>query len=125
MVYVIARMWQLAMFSSIVPDEPIVSVDTRTPTSTSLSWTISSDSVVTGYRVMWERDISLGCPEPIEGSATTISSTTSFTIDELEEDSSYDITVTATNAAGNSEDTVTAITEESGENVAIIVVVSY
>ena len=123
MVYVIAYMWQLAMFSSIVPDEPNVSVDTRTPTSISLSWTISSDSVVAGYMVMWERDTTGECSDVNDGSATIGS--VGYTINGIEEDSSYDITVTAFNAAGNSEDTVTAMTEEAGENVAIIVVVSY
>ena len=113
------------IFCSSVPNQPNVSVDTRTPTSISISWTISSDSVVTGYRVMWERDISLGCPEPIEGSATTISSTTSFTIDELEEDSSYDITVIASNGAGNSEGTVTAMTEEASEKQPLLIYTEY
>ena len=125
MVYAIAYMWQLAMFSSIDPDEPIVSVGTRTPTSISISWTISSDSVVTGYMVMWGRDTSLGCPDVNGGSATITHSRTSYTVNELEEDSRYSITVTASNDAGSSEDTVTAMTLEAGENVAIIVVVSY
>ena len=62
------------------------------------------------YEVMWERDISIGCSDEDEGNATSIGEITG-----LQEDSSYTITVTASNSAGSSEDTVTAMTLEAGE----------
>ena len=54
-----------------------------------------------------------------EGSATITDGSTSYTITGLEEDSSYTITVTATNAAGNAvSDLVTGMTGETGEGLA-------
>ena len=68
----------------------------------SISWTISSDSVVKSYVVEW--DI---------GSDTLPNTTTSYTITGLEEGSSYSITVTAVNVAGSTDsNTVTATTPE-------------
>ena len=65
---------------------------------------------------MWQRDISGDCPDEDEGSMSITDGSTSYMITGLEEDSSYSITVTATNAAGSSavSDTVTAVTGEAG-----------
>ena len=88
---------------------------TATATSISLSWSVPSDSVVTSYEVMWQRDTTVGCPGGDEDSDTITG--TSYDITGLEEDSSYSITVRASNTAGSSEDsnTVTAMTLEAGE----------
>ena len=94
----------------IVPDPPVISVDSTTATSITLSGGVPSDSVADSYEVMWERDISIGCSDEDESSATSIGEITG-----LHEDSSYTITVTASNSAGSSEDTVTAMTLEAGE----------
>ena len=51
---------------------------------------------------MWQRDTSLGCSDENEGSTTITEGSTSYEIMGLEEDSSYSLTVTATNAAGSS-----------------------
>ena len=88
----------------------MISVDSTTPTSITLSGGVPSDSVADSYEVMWERDISIGCSDEDEGSATSIGEIT-----DLHEDSSYTITVTASNSAGSSEATVTAMTLEAGE----------
>ena len=93
-----------------VPDPPVISVVSTTATSITLSGGVPSDSVADSYEVMWERDISIGCSDEDEGSATSIGEITG-----LHEDSSYTITVTASNSAGSSEDTVTAMTMEAGE----------
>ena len=67
---------------------------------------------------MWERDTSGECPGMDEGSATIIGASASYTILRLEEDSSYTITVTATNAAGSAVSIpVTAMTGEEGEGL--------
>ena len=97
------------------PGQLDVSVTTIITTSITLSWSIPIGSVVTSYEVMWQRDTTVQCPDVNQGSATISGSSTRYTITGLEEDSSYDITVTANNNVGSSEDTVTAMTEEAGE----------
>ena len=69
---------------------------------------------------MWQRDTTVGCPGGDGGSATITD--TSYDIMGLEEDSSYTITVRASNTTGSSEDsnTVTAMTLEAGEIDAIV-----
>ena len=87
-----------------------------TATTISLSWSVSTGSVVDSYEVMWGRDTSRECPDEDESSATITDGSTSYTITGLEEDSSYTITVTANNAAGNAvSDTVTGMTGEAGK----------
>ena len=96
----------------------MLSVEFTSATAVSLSWSVPSGSVVEGYEVEWRRDTSGECPEEDEGSASiTDGSTTSYDIEGLEEDSRYNITVTASNGAGSSaaSNTVTAQTDEAGE----------
>ena len=101
-----------------VPGQPSVTVSSTTATTISLSWSVPSGSVVDSYEVMWERDTSEECPDEDEGSATITGGSTSYTITGLEEDSSYTITVTATNAAGSAvSDPVTGMTGEAGEGL--------
>ena len=103
-------------FTSAV-QTPLVSVDSTIATTISLSWT-SAGSEVDSYEVMWERDTSGECPDEDEGSAIITDGSTSYTITGLEEDSSYTITVTATNAAGSAaSDPVTGMTGEAGEGL--------
>ena len=64
---------------------------------------------------MWQRDTSVGCRDEDENSTTITEGSTSYEIMGLEEDSSYSLTVTATNAAGSSAVSETAMTEEAGE----------
>ena len=53
-----------------------------------------------------------------EGNATITGGFTNYTITELEEDSNYTITVTATNAAGSTDsDPVTGMTMKEGERL--------
>ena len=102
-----------AVLSSV--GAPEATVNSTTATTISLSWT-SAGSVVDSYEVMWERDTSGECPDEDEGSATITDGSTSYTITGLEEDSSYTITVTATNAAGSAAShPVSGTTEEIGE----------
>ena len=83
-----------------------------TATSITLSGAVPSDSVADSYEVTWQRDTSLECSEEDSGMATNVGEITG-----LEEDSSYSITVRASNTAGSSEDSnvVTAMTLEAGE----------
>ena len=66
--------------------------------------------------MMWQRDTSGECSDEDEGSTTITDGSTSCVIMGIEEDSSYSITVTATNSAGSAvSDAVTAVTLEAGE----------
>ena len=88
-----------------------------TATSISLSWT-SAGSEAVSYEVMWETDDIGGCSGGSDmDNATITDGSTSYDIIGLEEDSSYTITVTASNSAGSSvvSNTVTAMTLEAGE----------
>ena len=74
--------------------------------------------MVDSYEVIRERDISGECPDVDEGSSTITDGSTNYTITGLEEDSSYTITVTATNEAGSVVSVpVTAMTGEAGEGL--------
>ena len=97
----------------------VMSVGHTTPTTIPLSW-MSAGSVVDSYEVTWERDTSGECPVVDEDSATITGGSTSYTVSGLEEDSSYTITVTATNAAGSAVSVhVTAMTGEASEGLVI------
>ena len=98
-----------------VPGQPSVSVGSTIATSISLSWSVPSGSLVDSYEVMWERVTSGECPDEDEGSTTITGATTSQTIMELEEGSTYTITVTASNAIGSTvSDSVSGVTREIG-----------
>ena len=67
---------------------------------------------------MWETDDIGGCSGGSDMDSTTITvGSTSYDIMGLEEDSSYTITVTASNSAGSSaiSNTATAMTLEAGK----------
>ena len=92
-------------------------MDSTTPTTISLSWT-TSNSTADSYEVTWERDTSGECPDVDEDNATITSTSTSYTILGLQEDSNYIIIVTATNALGSAISVpVTAVTGEAGEGL--------
>ena len=66
--------------------------------------------------MMWQRDTSGECPDEDGDSISLTDGSTSYDIMGLEEDSSYSITVTASNAAGSTvSNTVIAMTLEAGE----------
>ena len=94
-----------------------MTADTTTATSITISWT-SAGSEDVSYEVMWQTDDVGGCSGGSDMGSTTITDgSTSYDITELEEDSTYSITVTASNSAGSSavSNTVTAMTMEAGE----------
>ena len=111
--------------SCAVPGQPTVSLVSAAATTISLSWSVPSGSVVTGYLIEWQRNTSIGCSD--EDQDNTTITDTSYTISGLEEDSRYTITVTASNTAGSSEisNSVTAVTEEAGERLSLLVVLVY
>ena len=101
----------------LLVEAPVLTADTTTATTITISWT-SAGSESVSYVVMWERDITIKCTGVSDMGSTTITDdSTSYDITELEEDSAYSITVTASNSAGSSavSNTVTAMTMEAGE----------
>ena len=102
-----------------VPDPPVITVDSTTATSITISGGVPSDSVANSYEVMWDTNDVGGCSGGSDMDSTTINSgsITSYEILELEEDSTYIITVTASNSAGSSGlgSPVTRMTMEAGE----------
>ena len=74
-----------------------------TATSISISWSVPSDSVVTSYEVVWQRDTSGDCPNEDQGNSTLTGGSTSYDLVGLEENSRYTVTLTASNEAGSSD----------------------
>ena len=65
--------------------------------------------------VNWERDTSGECLVENRGKRTFTNGYFSYTIEQLEENSNYTITLTAINAAGSAvSDPVTRLTKEAG-----------
>ena len=104
----------MPVYFTAVPGQPNTNVDSTTATSISVFWI--NGSVVDNYGIIWQRDTSAKCPDDEdEGSVSLTGGSTSYDIMGLEEDSSYKITVTASNAAGSSAVMTTAMTLEAGQ----------
>ena len=101
---------------SVSDSETDIRIDSLTAaaTSISLSWNVSNGTEEDIYEVMWKRNISVDCSDEDYGHTNITDGSTSYDIMGLEEDSSYTITVTASNSAGSSA-VVTAMTLEAGE----------
>ena len=115
------------MYHLLIVEAPVLTADMTTATTITISWT-SAGSEDVSYEVMWETDDVGGCSGGIDMGSTTITdSSTSYDniITELEEDSTYSITVTASNSAGSSavSNNVTAMTIEAGERLPLLVVI--
>ena len=88
-----------------------------TPTTIQLSW-ISSGPVVEIYMVSWMKDVSAKCSNNHRDTTTITDGSTSYIITELEEDSTYNITVTASIAAASAISTlVTGKTMKAGNGL--------
>ena len=101
----------------MIVEAPVLTAGTTTATTITISWT-NDDPMVTSYEVMWQTDDVGECSGGSDMDSITINDgSTSYDITDLEEDSTYSITVTASNSAGSSEvsNTVTAMTMEAGE----------
>ena len=73
-----------------------MTADTTTATTITISWT-SAGSESVSYEVMWERDITVGCSDEDEGSATITDDSMNYVITDLFGISDYIITVIASN----------------------------
>ena len=112
---------EFCMLHCTVPSAAVLT-GTPSPSSTNITITgsVPSGTVVTGFEVRWQRDTSVGCSDEDEG---TISETgafpNSYQISGLEPGNRYTITVNVSNAAGTApaSNSVTATTLETGESV--------
>ena len=107
------RLCSLSVPSAAVLDDPTI----VTTTFITITGSVSSGSVVTGFEVEWQRDTSVGCSDEDEDTIPVNGDFTSYTITGLEPGNRYTITVTVSNSAGTAPDsnTVTAMTLETGE----------
>ena len=104
-----------------VPGMPIANVSSATATTISLSWSVPNSSV-DNYVVTWKRDNAGECPVKHEGNRHITDGSLSYTIEQLEEDSNYTITLTAVNAAGRAVSVpVTGMTKEAGKGLTEII----
>ena len=101
-----------------VPGEPDVGVTNIEATSISLFWSVPSGTVVTSYKIEWERDTSADCPVPHQNSSIIYSSFTTahYDVVGLEEGSVYTFRVIAYNKAGTSEGKIADTTKPDSED---------
>ena len=92
-----------------------------TATTISLSWT-GAGSEIDSYVVMWETDNVGGCSGGSDMDSTTITDgSTSYDITELEEDSTYSITVIASNIMNSvNSEAINGMTQETSEPIFIV-----
>ena len=106
------RLCSLSVPSAAVLDDPTL----VTATFIRITGSVSSDSVVTGFEVEWQRDTSVGCSDVNERTISVNGDFTGYTIMGLESGNRYTITVTVSNSAGTAvSNTVTTMTQETGE----------
>ena len=110
------------MSCRLYPTVPLAAVlsDTTSPSSTAITITgsVPSGTIVTGFEVRWQRDTSVGCSDKDEDTTSeTGVFPNSYQISGLEPGNRYTITVTVSNAAGTGPDSnsVTGTTFETGE----------
>ena len=77
-------------------------IDSTTATSITVRWSVSSDSLVDKYVVMWEKSNSAASVTV----TITDPSVTTYTLIGLESKATYSITVTASNAVGSTTSTL-------------------
>ena len=87
-------------FLYIAPGQPTIHTNEIADTTIFLSWSVPSGSVVDSYVLEWSSDQYPG--DEVENSTTMDGTLTNFTISDLRSDTNYNITVNASNAAGNS-----------------------
>ena len=89
----------------LFPGQPSIREVSTTAATISLSWSVPSESVVTSYEVMWQRSSSSAGT-----SGEITNSSTSYTIEGLESDTLYSITVRVANAAGSTDSPLVYVT---------------
>ena len=93
-----------------VPKLTTFSVVSTTATSITVRWSVSSDSLVDRYVVMWEESNSA-----VSVTVTiTDPSATTYTLMGLESEATYSITVTASNAVGSTTSTPILVSTSEG-----------
>ena len=92
------------------PKLKMLSVDSTTATTITVRWSVSSDSLVDRYVVMWEKSNSAASVTV----TITDPSATTYTLMGLESEATYSITVTASNAVGSTTSTPILVSTTEG-----------
>ena len=111
-------LFDMRLCSLSVPSAAVlVDLTIVTATTIRITGSVPSGSVVTGFVVEWQRDISVGCSDVNQDTISVTEDFTSYIIMGLEPGNRYTITVTVSNSAGTApvSNTVTAMTPETGE----------
>jgi hypothetical protein len=101
---------------------------TATDTTITITGSVPSDSVVTGFVVHWQRDTSVGCSDRNQKSDTVYPGFRgSYKISGLEPGNRYTISVTVFNTAGNApvSNAVTATTMQTSKRLSQYCIYSY
>ena len=103
------------MFTLVLPpSSPSNLMATPRATSVQLTWSQPSMDVVDSYNISYMR--TAGCPDAPSGSRTSISgSVRSYDLSGLEENMTYDITITAINTANEMSAPISVTTLTAGE----------
>ncbi len=107
--------------TGLMPDTP--SDLMVTAASITITWTQSSDIFIDRYEVSYMYTIRRCSASPGQGLNTLSGGARSYNLMNLNEDSTYTITVTAINDEGLRSSTITAITSTSGNHTIISCVV--
>ena len=109
---------QIMRFFAVPFPAPSLQVSSVTETTITITGSVPTSSVVTGFMVQWKRDMSVGCSNRNQQSIT-VNQGFSGRITGLEPGNRYTITVTVFNAAGSApvSNAVTTTTEESGKRL--------
>ena len=102
------------------PSALVLDTSTITSTTITITGTVPSDSVVTGFVVHWQRDTSVGCTSSDQRISTVNQGFSgSYRISGLEPGNRYTITVTVFNAAGSApvSNAVTATTMQTSKRL--------
>ncbi len=113
----------ILFMTGVMPDAPnALTVTMDTATSITITWTQSSDIFIDRYEVSYMYTVKRCLASPGQG-ITLSGSARSYNLMNLNEDSTYTITVTAINDEGSRSSTITANTSTSGNHTIISSVV--
>ncbi len=108
----------IILMTGVMPDVPSnLMVTMVTATFITITWTQSSHILIDRYKVSYMYSIRRCSASPGQGMNTLSGGARSYNLMNLNEDSTYIITVTAINDEGSRSSTITANTSTSGNHI--------
>lgn len=92
----------------IGPDVPTLQLAHAKPTSVTITWTQSQADIVDNYVINYYE--SVGCGDNLRSSASVSAAKNNYTLNGLDEDTTYGVTIAAVNGAGFSTSAVLVVT---------------